>query len=474
MATTWMKALHRSGGIAAALGRSVDYIGNHDKTDGGELVDGYECDPYTAQAEFLLSKKLYAQRTGRDQGKHDVIAYHVRMSFSPGEVTAQQALELGRELALRWTKGRHQFIVAAHTNTNSPHVHIIFNSVNLNCTHKFVDFKRSAIALRRVSDRVCLEHGLSVIEKPGLSKGYNRAEHLGERRAPAVRDQLRDLMDAALSSCEDYDGFLAALQVVGVEVKRGKQLAFKMPGGKKFVRQDTLGEGYSTGAILERISGKRVVVPKQKSVVPVSVPTKPSLLIDIQEKMRQGKGEGYRHCATRFNLKEMSKTLIFLQERGLDDYDLLAAATGTATKKYHDLSDTARANSKRMEEISELQKHIGAYRKTKDVYAQYVRGGKKKKFYEVHRADITLCEAAKNYFDICGYGKGIKIPSMVMLKKEYAILAAENKKLYPEQKRARAEMIELLTAKHNADHILGITVEAPHHDARHEQNAHEL
>lgn len=155
MATTWMKALHRSGGsIAAALDRTTDYVENPDKTNDGELIDAYECDPYTAQSEFLFAKRLYEQKTGRDQGNRDVIAYHVRMSFKPGEVTAQQALELGRELALRWTKGRHQFIVAAHTNTNNPHAHIIFNSVNLDCTHKFVDFKRSAIALRRVSDRV--------------------------------------------------------------------------------------------------------------------------------------------------------------------------------------------------------------------------------------------------------------------------------------------------------------------------------
>ena len=159
MATTWMKALHRSGGsIAAALDRTADYIENPDKTNDGELIDGHECDPFTAQSEFLFSKRLYEQKTGRDKGKNDVIAYHVRMSFKPGEVTAEQTLELGRELALRWTKGKHQYIVAAHTNTKNPHAHIIFNSVNLTCDGKFQDFKHSAIALRRVSDQICLEH----------------------------------------------------------------------------------------------------------------------------------------------------------------------------------------------------------------------------------------------------------------------------------------------------------------------------
>jgi len=192
MATTWIKSLHRASGIAAALGRSVDYISNKDKTEDGELIDGYECDPHTAQSEFLLSKKLYEQKTGRDQGKNDVIAYHIRMSFKPGEVTAEQALELGRELAMRWTKEKHQFIVAVHANTKNPHVHIIYNSVNLDCTGKYQDFKRSAIALRRVSDLICLEHGLSVIVKPGLSKGYNRVEYL--RNKPKVFIDIEEKM----------------------------------------------------------------------------------------------------------------------------------------------------------------------------------------------------------------------------------------------------------------------------------------
>ena len=92
MATTWIKALHRSGGsIAAALDIRIEYAKNYDKTEDGALVGSYMCDPYTAQSEFLLSKRLYEQKTGRNQGKYDVIAYHIRMSFKPGEVTAEQS-----------------------------------------------------------------------------------------------------------------------------------------------------------------------------------------------------------------------------------------------------------------------------------------------------------------------------------------------------------------------------------------------
>ena len=208
MATTWIKPLHKSSGISAALGRSLDYIKDKDKTDAGEFVMGYECHPQTAQSEFLLSKKLYTQITGRDQGKNDVIAYHIRMSFKEDEVTAEKALELGRELAIRWTRGKHQFIVAAHTNTNNPHIHIIYNSVTLNCDRKYQDFLHSYKALRRISDQICLEHGLAVIEKPGLSKGYNREDYLhardsgdgvaGTGKPPSVRDKLRNTIDNQL------------------------------------------------------------------------------------------------------------------------------------------------------------------------------------------------------------------------------------------------------------------------------------
>ena len=86
MATTWIKAVHRtnSGSISAAVKSTVEYAANHDKTQGGELIAAFECSPETALSEFMLSKKLYERQTGRNQGKHDVIGYQIRQSFKPG------------------------------------------------------------------------------------------------------------------------------------------------------------------------------------------------------------------------------------------------------------------------------------------------------------------------------------------------------------------------------------------------------
>jgi len=469
MATTWMKALHRGGTIASTLKTRTDYAKDPDKTDDGEYIDCFECDVRTVDSELLFSKRLYEQKTGRDQGKHDVVAYHIRMSFKPGEVTAEQALELGRELALRWTKGKHQYVVAAHTNTKNPHAHIIFNSVNLDCTHKFADFKGSAFALRRVSDRICLEYGLSIIEKPGLSKGYNRAEYLGESKPPTVRDRLRERIDASLPAGKGLglEDFLAALKAAGVAVKHGKQLAFRLPDTKRFIRQDTLGEDYSLEAILERMSGKRFVEPK--TITPVSVElmpvAAPNLLIDIQTKLQEGKGEGYRRWATTFNLKEMSRTLIYLQEHGITDYDDLAKKSAAVSSEYNDRVQRINAADARLKAITELQKHMGTYRKTREVYAQYRVSGWNDNFYETHRADITLCRAAKKYFDDMGYGKTKKLPSISSLKQEYAILVAEKKKLYSGWNALKERRKELLVVKSNADRILGVTSKTPERDS---------
>ena len=461
MATTWMKALHRGGGnsVAAALKHSTEYIGNPEKTDGGEWVEGYECDARTVQAEFLFSKTLYQQKTGRDQGRHDVIAYHIRMSFKPGEVTAVQVLELGKELGLRWTKGKYQFIVAAHTNTKNPHAHIIFNSVNLDCDRKFEDFKRSAIALRRVSDQICLEHGLSVIEKPSLSKGFSRTEYLGENKAPTVRDRLRALIDSSLSGCKSVEDFLAAVESAGAEVKRGKQLAFKLPGGKKFVRQDTLGEDYSEAALRDRILGRRVVAPKATVLTPAPCATLgaasrcPNLLIDIQAKIQQGYGPGFERFAKIHNLKEAAKTLLFLQEHEIEDYDSLTDAADAAAKLFNENSTQRQKSEARLGEIRELQKHIGIYSRTLEVYRQYRDSGWSKKFYAQNDTDIASHKAAKKYFDSLGLKK---LPTMETLKKEYATLDAERKSLSRVYRAQRDEMTSLLMAKQNVDRLLGM------------------
>ncbi len=127
MSTTNLYAVHagKDGDALKAVKRVIGYVENPDKTEKKKLITSYECDPRTAAEEFMLDKRAYILRTGRERGKDDVLAYHLRQSFAPGEITPDEANRLGYELAMRFTKGNHSFVVATHTDKAHIHNHII-------------------------------------------------------------------------------------------------------------------------------------------------------------------------------------------------------------------------------------------------------------------------------------------------------------------------------------------------------------
>ena len=221
MATTRIISMHVSHGktIADCLTDRIDYSKNPEKTQGGELISAYECDPKTADAEFLYSKRQYQTITGREQ-RHDVIAYQVRQSFKPGEITPEDANRIGYEFAERFLKGRHAFFVATHTDKKHIHNHIIWNSTTLDCKHKFRDFLGSGRAVARLSDAICTEHRLSVIADPKRGKNHY-GKWLGDNAKPTHRELLRGLIDAALLQKPDsFDALLKLLRDAGCEVRR--------------------------------------------------------------------------------------------------------------------------------------------------------------------------------------------------------------------------------------------------------------
>ena len=164
MATTRLMPLHVGKGrdVTTAIADIIDYVENPQKTDFGKFIYGYECDTRTADAEFLLSKRQYANLTGRSRGADDVIAYHLRQAFKPGEVTPEEANQIGRELALKLTKGNNAFVVCTHVDKEHIHSHIVFNSTSLDCSRKFNNFWGSSFAVRKISDLLCWENGLGL------------------------------------------------------------------------------------------------------------------------------------------------------------------------------------------------------------------------------------------------------------------------------------------------------------------------
>ena len=445
LAATRLIALHKNKGksVAACLKSRTDYAQNPDKTQQGELVSSYECSPLTVDEEFMLSKRQYELATGRRQ-KSDVIAYQIRQSFKPGEITAEEANKVGYELAMRFTKGKYAFIVATHTDREHIHNHIIYNSTALDSTRKFRDFLLSGLAVQRLSDLICLEHQLSIIEiKPYRERQKRTLYPVKESN----RDKLCSVIDGILLNEKpaSFEGFLQKLEQQGYKIKREKYTSVKGTRQKRFIRFRTLGAGYSENEIKAVIAGEAERRPHQKQP-PKEQPF--HLLVDIQAKLSEGKGEGYARWAKRYNLKELSKTLIFLQENKIGSIEEMQERVNAATAQYHELGDSIKAAEQRMTEIAVLRAHIVNYAKTRSVYDAYRKAGYSKKFLEEHREQITLHKAAKVAFDEAGLKK---LPKVKELNVEYAELLAKKKSAYPEYRKARDEIQELMKAQKNVE-----------------------
>ena len=400
--------------IGACLHNHTSYIQNPDKTEQGELVSSYQCSPLTVDEEFLLTKRLYEQTTGRSQ-KSDVIAY----------------------------QGKHAFIVATHTDRAHIHNHIIYNSTALDGRKKFRNFWLSTFAVQRLSNLICLEHQLSTIEYKPYRERQKRIVYPPKE---SNRDRLCGIIDTILAEQpKDFEVFLQKLVQQGYEVKRGKHTAVKGKGQKRFIRFRTLGTGYSENEIKAVLEGKAKHQPYQKQP-PKEQPFQ--LLVDIQGKMAEDKSVGYKKWATKFNLKEMSKTLLFLQEQKINSAEELRERAATATERYHAMGDSIKAAEARLTEIAVLKTHIINYAKTREVYATYRKAGYSKAFLEAHREEITLHKAAKAAFDEAGLQK---LPKVKALDAEFAELLTKKKAAYPEYRKARDEMQELVRAQKNVE-----------------------
>ena len=446
MATTRLMPLHVGKGknISTALGRTVDYIENQNKTNDGELISSYECDPQIAEQQFFFTKSQYTRLTGRNQGARDVIAYHLRQSFKPDEITAETANKIGYDLAMSLTKGKHAFIVCTHVDKAHIHSHIVFNSTSLECDRKFRNFWNSSFAIRKISDKLCIENGVSTIDNPKEAKG-NYATWLGEKPL-TFSDKLRFAIDEVLKTKPtSFDEFLKQMQAKGFEFKDGKHIAFKGTGQKKFIRLKSLGDDYTEDKIKAIIVGDTVHTPKPKQ-------DKVNLLIDIQNKINADKGKGYENWAKVFNAKQKANTLYFLRQNNFDSLDEFNSKVDDISKKYDDVTANIKVLECQIKDKSEMKEHIINYLNSKAKYGEYKQSGYSKKLAEEYRPEIALYKASQKYFN----EKGLKkLPNIKSLNAEIDSLYKDKNSAYIDYKKLKKEHQEIQIVKSNIDKILG-------------------
>ena len=433
--------------IKSTLKAAIDYICNPEKTDGKLLVSSYGCTAETADIEFSWTRR-HAIDKGTNLGRHLIQA------FQPGEVTPEQAHEIGMELAKEILGGKYEFVLTTHIDKDHVHNHLIFNAVSFADHKHYHSNKRSYHYIRRTSDRLCKEHGLSVII-PGQDKGKSYIEHQTAQNGTSYKAKLKAAIDRLLPACSNLEELLHRLQREGYEIKRGKYISARAPDQERFTRLKTLGVDYTEEALAARIVGRSRPSrqPKQRN-------GKISLLIDIQNNIKAQQSAGYRRWATIENLKRIADTSNFLTEHGIGSYEELLDRCEATTVSVARLKANLRDTGAKIDELALKIKHVGTYRQLKPIYDRYKASRDKEKFLRGHESEIILFEAAARECKRLG---AVPLPTTESMKTERARLTAERERLLAEYKAARSEALQYSIIERNVDVLLASPKDHEYH-----------
>ena len=424
-------AITKTHPIKSTLKAAIDYICNPAKTDGKLLVSSFGCAAETADIEFEWIRH-HAIDKGTNLGRHLIQA------FAPGEVSPEEAHEIGMELAKEILGGKYEFVLTTHIDKGHIHNHLLWNAVSFTDYKHYHSNKRSYHYIRRTSDRICKEHGLSVII-PGKEKGKSYIEHRAAQSGASYKAKLKAAIDRLIPASADFEELLLRLQMEGYEIKRGKYVSCRASDQERFTRLKTLGVDYTEEAITSRIAGasRPSRKPKQRD-------DRIRLLMDIQSKQ----GAGLQHWAKLQNLKQAAKTLNFITEHGIDTYEALENKLAALTDQRDSNLVSIKAVEGRIAELTLIAKYSDTYRKCRSTYDCYKRSGDKEKFLRGHESEIILFEAAVRELKRLG---AVPLPSVDRVQAELAELTARKNTLYADYSEAKRQIREYDTIRQNLD-----------------------
>ena len=450
------------------------------------LLDTLECGDFSFATACLLANRKYGKNTQHG----DIKSHQYIISFDPRDaadngLTMEKAQALGLKFCEENFPG-HPAIVCTHldghNHSGNIHVHIVIGSIRMREAERKPymqkprdwreGMKHSSTAqtmqhLRVEVMELCEGTGLYQIDLlNGSKERVSEAEYWARRRGQqkldlanaalaaagqqpkqkkfeTVKDTLRKQISSVLYRTTSFEEFSDRLmQQYGITVKESRGRLSYLPAGRtKFIRAHSIGDKFEKELVLaalqENAERKRTIRPK---------PDRIGKLIDIQSRMTEGKGIGYKRWLTKHNLKVMAQTVKLLQEKNLTDEDALNQRIAELETKYHDALAVVKDLEGRMKTNKELRYHVAAYASTKTIAQQLKTAKRPAAFEEQHRAELTAYRAAAAYFKANDL---TKLPSPKKLEAEYAQLASEKAKFYEQYKEAKEELLKLKTAKQN-------------------------
>lgn len=456
MAITKIKA------IKSTLDKAISYICNPEKTDGGLLVDSYRCVP-----EFVAQQMEATEKECKTRGNRH--AYHLMQSFSPDDnITPEQALEIGKSFANQVTGGKHEYVIAVHTDQDHIHCHIIFNATNYKDGNKY---RYSGVAerdrIRDISDKLCRDNGLSVIERFSGKRGKGWYAYDKNKKAP-LRQKLKEAIDKAIAASGNFEEFVELMELEGYIFKQGKHIAFIMEteNGPKTIRCKSIGDYYTEEIIRDRISNKE----KYKDIdlsgkVDNGQNTKNeqqrknskgnksnnfkhgniNLITDLTNNMKAQNSPGYKYVVEKSNLNSLVKTMNFLSKHDAETPEQFREFYDKCKNEVIDINKNIQRHNLQITKLFEKKDYIKKYYANKKYYYTFMKYSTNTNYFKKHEKEIREFEMAKAWLE--RNKVDIKAYSHDDFEKEYNRLRDEKSALGEKLKSAK-------TALHDADNVM--------------------
>jgi len=431
--------------IRVTEAKSIQYITNPEKA---ERVTCYGC---RGSSEDISNQFDALRAYGKNTGS--VLSYHIIQSFAPNEATAEQVHQAGLMLCDKLFQGKYKYILATHTDTNHIHNHIIFCKTNMENYKAFgtlMDTKRNPAwkKIRQLSDEVCKEMGLSVVEYEEIGKGVSHYEWSKQQQGTSWKAKLRYELDCIIQRSDTFEEFLEKCRLNRIEVVYNPEkvisLKFRMQGQQRFARAKTLGYYYLPESIQRRIkqfsSHRKMIIDKSRF-----------------------ESKGLQYWADIQNMKNVAQMINMLENYNVHSTSELKPTAMTVMARRGMIAQSIENLDEKINDLSEQIELVRQFQRSKPYHDKYksLSAWKQKEYTKKNAPVLGKYKSVGSRLKLL-YPDG-KFPSETMLDRQRQVLYEEREKLYKEYRYLKKEYADLDKASRTIDDYLDSLRDEPEH-----------
>lgn len=462
-------AITKIHGIKATVDKAIDYICNPDKTDDKIFISSFACAPETAALDFKYTLDHTTEHSFADGQDKENKAFHLIQAFEPGEVSFEEAHAIGKELADKLLEGKYSYVLTTHIDKGHVHNHLIFCAAdNIDYAH-YHDCKQSYYRIRNISDKLCQEHGLSVIEPDG-KRGMKYNEWAANKKGKDWKPQIRKDINQAIKASSTYEDFLALMKAKGYKMTgtaldgdARKYITFQPLGRDRAVRGSvkSLGKNFTREQIKERIENRHLRTASLRQS-----DKKTLQMIDMVSDPKFAENMGLQKWATKENLKIAAKTFSLMSAKNIHNFAELDARIITLQEQAKAANGSIVLLEGQIRDIAETIKYAEQYRENKPFNERYEHAKDQDKFLRKYESHLILFDGAKRMLQRKGTDLGHL--NLSKMKATYQELLDKKKDLTARHTTAQSETKQLEQIRKNMAQYLELY---PKTDQGHDLNS---